>query len=261
MQNKNLLEVVISRYSEDMSWVSNIPENCKFVIYNKGNDLHIPSVKLKNIGRESHTYIHHIVSNYNNLSDYTIFVQGNPFDHSPGLIGYIQNLLNLNEVNQDFFWLTSNMFRTDFEYKREPNMSVCPYIKFAYETIFGESPNFETFIFGGGAQFCVSKSRIQERSFDFYKNILDIFEKVPVGNSWEDYDEITQKLLANTGTTNMLYSEEQNRKLRNVYNPVCPELGSYMERLWGLIFKDSYTGTVYDHLHGGALQIENGVPI
>ena len=255
------MEVVVSRYSENLSWVNQVPKECKVTIYNKGNDLEFSCIKLNNIGRESHTYIRHIVDNYNNLSDYTIFVQGNPFDHSPGLIGYIENILNLEENNKDFSWLTSNMFRTDFEYKREPNMSVCPYIKFAYETIFGESPDFEAFIFGGGAQFCVSKSRIQERPLSFYKNILDIFEKIPVGNSWDDYDEITKKLLANTGTTNMIYSDEENKRLREVYNPVCPEIGSYMERFWGLIFKDMYTGTVYDHLYGGALQIQNGLPI
>lgn len=261
MKNETMLEIAISRYSEDLNWVNPISENCKCTIYNKGGELQVPNIKLNNIGRESHTYLYHIVHNYDNLSDYTIFVQGQPFDHSPGFYEHVQNILNSDGNFPDFFWLTTNMFRTDFEYKREPNMSVCPYLKFAYETIFGEEPNFESFIFGGGAQFCVSKSRIQERPLSFYENILNIFEKTPVGESWQDHDEVTQKLLANTGTTNMLYSEEKNKELREVYNPVCPELGSYMERLWGLLFKDSYTGIVYDHLCGGGIQVKDGVPV
>lgn len=35
---------------------------------------------LKNVGREGHAYYKHIYDNYENLSYYTIFLQGNPFD-------------------------------------------------------------------------------------------------------------------------------------------------------------------------------------
>jgi hypothetical protein len=38
-------------------------------------------IKLPNLGREGGTYLYHIIKNYDNLSDYTIFTQANPVDH------------------------------------------------------------------------------------------------------------------------------------------------------------------------------------
>jgi hypothetical protein len=40
---------------------------------------------LTNVGREGHTFFKYIYDNYDNLDDYTIFLQGHPYDHSPDL--------------------------------------------------------------------------------------------------------------------------------------------------------------------------------
>ena len=74
---------VVSRYDEEMSWV---PENA--TIYNKGeNDLvGIRFTQLLNIGREGETYLNHIIRKYENLDEYTIFTQGNPFAHNPDFL-------------------------------------------------------------------------------------------------------------------------------------------------------------------------------
>jgi hypothetical protein len=65
-------------------------------IYNKGGDggedalanqLGIPRAQVRslpNVGRESHTYLSHVIAEYNSLPDRMIFVQGNPFDHIRG---------------------------------------------------------------------------------------------------------------------------------------------------------------------------------
>lgn len=91
MNNKTFLnstnltkELVVSRYNEDVSWTKNINAVDKITIYNKGDEINIPNIKLPNINREAHTYFYHIVNNYNNLYDITIFCQGNPFDHIIG---------------------------------------------------------------------------------------------------------------------------------------------------------------------------------
>jgi hypothetical protein len=77
------LDIVVARYEEDISWLKNIPENMynKIIIYNKGDeaefDLPKSEVKrLPNFGRESHTYLHHVIENYDNLADITFFVPG-----------------------------------------------------------------------------------------------------------------------------------------------------------------------------------------
>jgi len=66
-------EIVVARYNENLSWLKKLPKDIIITVYNKGNDdINIPSIKLPNIGRESHTYLYHIIKNYNNLADQTI---------------------------------------------------------------------------------------------------------------------------------------------------------------------------------------------
>lgn len=70
-------KVIVSRYNEDIRWTKK--HNC--LIYNKGPDKVDGSIKLDNVGREAHTYLRHIITNYHSLDDNLIFVQGNPFEH------------------------------------------------------------------------------------------------------------------------------------------------------------------------------------
>jgi hypothetical protein len=76
-------EIVISRYNEKLDWINEEPFNRHpIIIYNKGvnNDFENKNVKqvieIENIGRESHTYLYHIIHNYDNLADVTIFLPG-----------------------------------------------------------------------------------------------------------------------------------------------------------------------------------------
>lgn len=96
---------IVSRYNEDVEWTKYLQGNV--IIYNKGkNDLflpykHINIINLQNIGREGHTYLHHIITNYSNLSSYTYFLQGNPFEHCNDLLELmtLDPLLDLDACN------------------------------------------------------------------------------------------------------------------------------------------------------------------
>lgn len=74
------VECVIAKYKEDVGWTESLRRaGFKVTIYNKsGSGPHIP---LPNIGRESHTYLHHIVQTYPEFADFTVFMQGDPFPH------------------------------------------------------------------------------------------------------------------------------------------------------------------------------------
>ena len=74
-----MVEVVVARYKEDISWLKEI--NHKIIVYNKGPDCNFPCISLPNIGREAQTYLFHIIENYNKLPEWTILCQGHPFDH------------------------------------------------------------------------------------------------------------------------------------------------------------------------------------
>ena len=71
--------LIISRFNEDISWLSSY-KDFKILIYNKGDkikDIDFAKIlKLPNVGRESHTWLYHIVNNYDNLDDINIFLQG-----------------------------------------------------------------------------------------------------------------------------------------------------------------------------------------
>jgi hypothetical protein len=80
------VEFVIANYEENIEWVNKIPTNLynKLTIYNKGRPKNYDSLvkkgakiyALPNIGREGHTYLYHIIKNYDNLSNVTVFLPG-----------------------------------------------------------------------------------------------------------------------------------------------------------------------------------------
>ena len=85
-------EIVVARYKENLDWLKKIKKSkdIKITVYNKGpDDISINAIKLPNIGRESHTYLYHIINNYDNLADQTIFCQGDSIFHSPDFLDLI----------------------------------------------------------------------------------------------------------------------------------------------------------------------------
>lgn len=85
-------DIVISRYTENIDWSRFLQANV--IIYNKGFDnishllqkKNLSIIKLENIGREGHTYLHHIINNYETLKNRTTFLQADPFCHSPNIM-------------------------------------------------------------------------------------------------------------------------------------------------------------------------------
>ena len=71
--------IIVSRYDEDISWLEEY-QDFNIYIYNKGRNLETKLSEkvenLPNVGRESHTWIYHIIKNYNNLDSVNIFLQG-----------------------------------------------------------------------------------------------------------------------------------------------------------------------------------------
>ena len=87
-------KIVVARYNENIEWLGSELKNC--IIYNKGTPLNIPNeTLLKNVGRESETYLQYIINNYDNLPDIVVFTQANISDHrQKNDIGYLLNLKN-----------------------------------------------------------------------------------------------------------------------------------------------------------------------
>ena len=69
------VEVVISRFDEELSWVDGLHQQAKITVYDKSDRPTPGSIHLHNVGREGHTYLSHIVSRYDTLADWTVFTQ------------------------------------------------------------------------------------------------------------------------------------------------------------------------------------------
>lgn len=93
------IDIVVARYKEDLDWLNtvNLTSIKRIYIYNKNSepytlsiipninallkDIEVIIINLPNVGRESHTYLHHIINNYNNFSERVMFIQAKFQDH------------------------------------------------------------------------------------------------------------------------------------------------------------------------------------
>ena len=108
-----MTDLVICNYNNNIKWVTQMKGIDRIFVYDKSNcklkplapkeqdvrpylENNIYSIdansqlsgsekvhmlSIPNIGAEHQTYLHHIITNYNDLADITIFCQGHPFDH------------------------------------------------------------------------------------------------------------------------------------------------------------------------------------
>ena len=87
-------KIIVARYNENIDWLNSEMANC--IIYNKGNTLNIENeIPLENLGRESETYLHYIITNYDNLPQVVVFTQANISDHKGSNdVNYLINIKN-----------------------------------------------------------------------------------------------------------------------------------------------------------------------
>lgn len=178
------MKFIVSRYNEDIEWTKKFDN---VLIYNKGKPLAEEYATLPNVGREGHTYYKYICDNYDNLDDYTVFLQGHPFDHSPNLFKNIQTYLDNPRALTDFEWLSETLVFTSLEreeqviqrfYLAYPNKINPVHISKTFERVFGlENVKMDRSIFyATGAQFIASKAAILRRPKEFYMNIVKMLE-------------------------------------------------------------------------------------
>jgi hypothetical protein len=174
-------ELVVSYYKENLSWLNKI-KDYKITVYNK-SDVEIPNtIKLDNVGREMHTYFHHIVTNYDNLSDWVFFTQAEPFDHVRNydwLLDVFPNSLRYSRLSIDDCHFFSNGV---FKEKLVSQSNGRPYnveilnIDTLWSSLF-TSPPIGEYSFVAGCLFCITKEQIRMRDISFYEKCKKITEE------------------------------------------------------------------------------------
>ena len=157
-------ELVVALYKENIDWLDSIHSFDKKTVYNKGDKVVESSIILPNIGREAHTFLHHIVTNYDNLADFTVFLQGNPFDATIDV-----DSSNIGQKFSDYNF-NENVCEPVFFPRHRMVWDYTGFNKKCYAIYFqGEIPEI---YFSPGAQWIAPKTNILNRSLNFYKHML-----------------------------------------------------------------------------------------
>lgn len=177
--------LVIARYNEDVSWTKDL--TIPYKIYNKGAYLEGSHV-LPNIGRESDTYLRHIIDNYDTLEGTIFFVQGEPFDHLEStIIGFESGGFDTSRGTKEDIVEFFNTFKLQDDFMPLGRIYGCDYMgrlhmtldiaSFIYKTFnyFPEDIPFLYFV--QGAHFAVSAKRIKEKGKEFYMRLLTELHK------------------------------------------------------------------------------------
>lgn len=210
--SENTIDIVISRYNENLEWMKSLDLKYfrNIFIYNKGPELpsgftysnKIKIIQLDNVGRESHTYLYHIIQNYNKLADVTIFLPGScDMEHKKDRaaatieksITTHNSVFIVSGIN-DVFTQQYDFTLTDYQSTNEENKNKnseyklypCPEKPFGkwFEHNFG---NIEVYCMFN-CIFSASKKHIHNRSLNFYKNLikyLDFHSNPEAGHYFE----------------------------------------------------------------------------
>ena len=168
-----MVNIVVARYNENIDWTKKI--NHKVTIYNKGkSDIENNHIKLKNIGREGETFLYHIVNNYKNLDDITVFLQGNPFEHLQILVGW-RSQLSENEIdivcNKMNVEINDNSEYSTFYQVLYNNLNLTNNVDTSTACLKYYNEKYDKFTVCPGAQYIVPKEYILSRPLEFWKGL------------------------------------------------------------------------------------------
>uniref|UniRef100_A0A6C0JKE2 DUF3431 domain-containing protein n=1 Tax=viral metagenome TaxID=1070528 RepID=A0A6C0JKE2_9ZZZZ len=195
--NNNNIILIISRYNEKLEWLKEEPFNkYPVIIYNKGpnDDFYKPEklikiVKVDNIGRCDHTYIYHIINEYDNLYNINVFLPGsanmdNKKHHALALFNKIE------ESNKAVFLSNKTSLSEWYDFKLDEwkasspeNNIINPENKLKLSEIrpFGKwyehnFKNIELEYVTYGGMFSVSKEDIIQHPKNYYEKLIKYLE-------------------------------------------------------------------------------------
>lgn len=212
--------IVVAHYTEPLDWISCIDTRYILHIYHKGGgegfsgDRVVHEYALANIGREAHTYLTHIIENYDALKDaphsVSFFCQGGLSFHENDYKTYIDQSVRSALESPD-------------------GISKIRAIHFAQQAIHSPTRNFRIFEWGGRR---LSRNRLNERFGDWFERVLSI--PLP------DINQFLWIPGANFAVKNAVIlgrpKEHYQALLREINPSDSPEVAHFFERAWQYAF-------------------------
>jgi hypothetical protein len=201
--NKGDIQIVVSRFNETLDWLRDDPFNrFPVIIYNKGQNENFyrppllkEVVSLTNVGRESHTYLYHIINNYDRLADITVFLPGSvelphKYDRSKNVVNsasetnkttlacqYDETFMENEKHFQIDNYESSNVNNREANPDNQLNISkIRPFGKW-YESLFKNDEKNNCFAIN--SILAVSKHDIQQKPVDYYSDFIDTCNSHP----------------------------------------------------------------------------------
>jgi hypothetical protein len=202
------VDLVVSRYNEDLQWLKNKKFRYPTTIYNKGNNdnFYKPKgckvIKLENVGRESHSYLYHVVNNYDNLPNVTIFLPGSSDDaRKKDSVNKVMNSIKQQksttfpaqergDIKTKFYNFELDNWESTHKSNHSANSekklfpsNIRPFGKW-YENHFDKNVNYS----GYGGIFAVSDSHIKQYRKQYYEQLikeLEVSSNPEVGHYFE----------------------------------------------------------------------------
>jgi len=197
------LTIVVARYEENTDWiVSELIPLCsprRIVVYNKGaspcnldSDL-IQVIPLPNVGREAHTYLHHIISTYDGAEDdVTLCIPGScrelpyKWECLKKVIAEIGcrsvfPYVTCKDADLENFTINSHPSSHRGNARANPDIAlkpspIRPYGRWCREVL-GRNPNADRVIYWG--IFAVSRRDIRARSLETYVTLKSFVDQRP----------------------------------------------------------------------------------
>lgn len=187
------VQVVIARYRESLFWVPEL--GLPYVVYDKGPEPVSDARVLPNVGRETHTYLTHIVQEWEHLAGHTVFLQGDPFAHLSGdgktevlvLKGMIMECVEKKVPFKGFAWfrLKCDGLGRPHDLKKPENEGRwagwgkdIPVAE-VFSKLFDASPPAQFIGRAATGIFCVSAERVKTRPKEFYAHALRLVADDP----------------------------------------------------------------------------------
>jgi len=210
-----MVNFVIAKYNENVEWTKKL--NHKVTIYDKSDRPVEGSIKLKNKGREGETFLYHIVNNYHNLDDVTVFLQGHPFDHLQVLVGWrcitpdqkedidmVINKMN-TEINDNSEFTT--FYQVLYNVPNGTNSVNTTHFCMKYYNEYHTQ-----FTVSAGAQYIVPKKYILSRPLEFWKQLQSaLYNNTELDNG---YCQEQLWYLAYTGKLNPTVGDHDQEKAK-----------------------------------------------
>lgn len=196
-QNMGSVDLVVARYKENIEWLKEYDNGTfdRLYLYNKsdkpleykdGRAEYIYK-EIPNVGVCDHTYLYHIITNYDNLADVTVFLPGSgSLENKKGTIDFVMEKVksthktvfkvapfpdrSVGEVLYDFTlnnWDVTSLENRDSDGRLEL-AKIRPFGKW-YESIF-PGVKVKAPVYGG--IFAVSREHIRSREKGFYEDLI-----------------------------------------------------------------------------------------